>query len=89
MAFISGILFLIVSIIAFSIFAKKLLAIKRNIQLGRPVDLNDQPLARWKNVFLLAFGQKKMFKNVVSHRIQDAIHPMNFPQSATNGQFRR
>ena len=64
MAFISGILFLIVSIIAFYIFAKKLLAIKRNIQLGRPVDLNDQPLARWKNVFLLALGQKKMFRNI-------------------------
>ncbi len=64
MAFISGIIFLIVSIIAFYIFAKKLLAIKRNIQLGRPVDLNDQPLARWKNVFLLALGQKKMFRNI-------------------------
>jgi heterodisulfide reductase subunit C len=64
MAFISGIIFLIVSIIAFYIFAKKLLAIKRNIQLGRPVDLKDQPLARWKNVFLLALGQKKMFRNI-------------------------
>ncbi|MEY4458981.1 MAG: hypothetical protein RIT38_186, partial [Bacteroidota bacterium] len=41
-----------------------MLAIKRNIQLGRPVDLNDQPLARWKNVFLLALGQKKMFRNI-------------------------
>lgn len=64
MAFISGIIFLIVSIIAFYIFAKKLLAIKRNIQLGRPVDLNGQPLARWRNVFLLALGQKKMFRNI-------------------------
>jgi heterodisulfide reductase subunit C len=64
MEFISGIIFLILSVIAFYIFAKKLLTIKRNIHLGRPVALNDQPMARWKNVFLLALGQKKMFRNI-------------------------
>jgi heterodisulfide reductase subunit C len=64
MEFISGIVFSILSVIAFYIFAKKLLTIKRNIQLGRPVELNDQPIARWKNVFLLALGQKKMFRNI-------------------------
>jgi len=61
---ISGIVFSILSVIAFYIFAKKLLTIKRNIHLGRPVELNDQPIARWKNVFLLALGQKKMFHNI-------------------------
>jgi heterodisulfide reductase subunit C len=64
MTFISGIIFCIVSIIAFYSFGKKLLAIKRNIQLGRPAAFDDQPLARWKNVFLLALGQKKMFRNI-------------------------
>ena len=64
MELISGIVFLILSVIAFYIFAKKLLTIKRNIHLGRPVELNDQPIARWKNVFLLALGQKKMFRNI-------------------------
>ena len=64
MEYISGIIFLILSVIAFYSFAKKLLIIKRNIHLGRPVELNDQPLERWKNVFLLALGQKKMFRNV-------------------------
>ena len=64
MEYISGIVFSILSVIAFYIFAKKLLTIKRNIQLGRPVELNDQPIARWKNVFLLALGQKKMFRNI-------------------------
>ncbi|MFM2258342.1 MAG: hypothetical protein RLZZ424_275 [Bacteroidota bacterium] len=64
MEFISGIVFSILSVIAFYIFGKKLLTIKRNIQLGRPVELNDQPIARWKNVFLLALGQKKMFSNI-------------------------
>jgi len=64
MEFISGIVFSILSVIAFYIFGKKLLTIKRNIHLGRPVELNDQPIARWKNVFLLALGQKKMFRNI-------------------------
>ena len=64
MEFISGIVFSILSVIAFYIFAKKLLTINRNIHLGRPVELNDQPIARWKNVFLLALGQKKMFRNI-------------------------
>ena len=64
MEFISGIIFLLLSVIAFYIFAKKLFTIKRNIHLGRPVELNDQPIARWKNVLLLALGQKKMFRNI-------------------------
>jgi len=64
MEFISSIIFLILTVIAFYIFAKKLGTIKRNIHLGRPIELNDQPLARWKNVFMLALGQKKMFQNI-------------------------
>jgi heterodisulfide reductase subunit C len=64
MEFISGIIFLLLSVIAFYFFGKKILTIKRNIHLGRPVELNDQPIARWKNVFLLALGQKKMFRNI-------------------------
>jgi heterodisulfide reductase subunit C len=64
MELISCIIFLILSVIAFYIFGKKILTIKRNIHLGRPVELNDQPNARWKNVFLLALGQKKMFQNI-------------------------
>jgi len=64
MEFISSIIFLLLTVIAFYIFAKKLLTIKRNIHLGRSIELNDQPIARWKNVFLLALGQKKMFRNI-------------------------
>jgi ferredoxin len=45
------------------LFSKKAMDIKRNILLGRKEDLTDQPVKRWKNVFLLALGQKKMFKN--------------------------
>ena len=64
MEFISGIIFLLLTVFAFYSFAKKLLQIGRNIHLGRPVEINDQPVQRWKNVFLLALGQKKMFRNI-------------------------
>ena len=39
------------------------MGIRRNILLGRDIALNDQPALRWKNLLLLAFGQKKMFRN--------------------------
>ncbi len=31
--------------------------------MGKDFSANDEPIARWKNVFLLALGQKKMFRN--------------------------
>lgn len=43
---------------AFRQFSK----IRRNIFLGKDEDLSDQPMKRWQNVMLIAFGQKKMFK---------------------------
>lgn len=64
MNFIPQILFLLSFFAAVYLFAKKIGSIKRNIFLGVPENLNDHPEKRWKNVFLLAFGQKKMFKNL-------------------------
>ena len=43
-------------------FSKKVKEIRRNILLGREEDFSDRKGDRWKNVLLLAFGQKKMFK---------------------------
>jgi len=37
--------------------------ITRNIKLGRDEDFSNNKSARWRNLLLLAFGQKKMFKN--------------------------
>lgn len=45
-------------------FSKKVAEIRRNIFLGKPQDLSDNPGQRWNNVILLALGQKKMFHNV-------------------------
>jgi heterodisulfide reductase subunit C len=57
------ILFILISGIAIWLFAKKVKEIRRNINLGRDEYLSDNPGRRWKNVLLLAFGQKKMFRN--------------------------
>ena len=57
------ILFLLLSISASWLFARKVKEISRNIKLGRDEDFSDQPNRRWKNLLLLAFGQKKMFRN--------------------------
>ena len=42
-------------------FSRKLGELRRNINLGRPESLTGDPGKRWKNVLLLALGQKKMF----------------------------
>ena len=59
------ILFLLISVLAIGLFSKKAKEIIRNIKMGRDETINDNPSQRWKNVFLLAFGQKKMFRNPV------------------------
>ncbi len=63
MAIISELLFSIITLVALFFFSKQLLKIKQNIAIGKNIELSDQPARRWKNVLLLALGQKKMFRN--------------------------
>lgn len=63
MHIIQELLFVIAFGIAVYLFYRKASQIRQNILLGRDVSLNDEPAARWQNVLLLAFGQKKMFRN--------------------------
>ena len=65
MAIIAQILFIILTATALSLFGKNLLKIRRNILIGKTDFLNDQKIRRWKNVILLALGQKKMFKKPI------------------------
>ncbi|SEW35649.1 4Fe-4S dicluster domain-containing protein [Chitinophaga sp. YR573] len=62
MHIIQELLFVIAFGLAVYLFSRKAGQIRRNILLGRDVQLNDEPALRWKNVLLLAFGQKKMFR---------------------------
>lgn len=62
MELIQQIIFLAASAAAIFLFVRKLAEMRRNINLGRQENINDQPARRWRNVWMLAFGQKKMFK---------------------------
>lgn len=53
-------------LLGFSFFiARRIGGIKRGIQLGKQTPLTGDSSARWKNVLLIAFGQKKMFKRFI------------------------
>jgi len=64
MQYIQQIFFVLLAGVAIFIFARKTGRIRRNILLGKEETINDQPGRRWRNVLLLAFGQKKMFKRI-------------------------
>ena len=70
MQILQQILFILISGLAIWLFSRKVKEISRNIKLGRDegqtsgqAGMSDNPTQRWKNVLLLAFGQKKMFRN--------------------------
>ena len=54
------ILFIILTATAIWLFVNKVKFISRNIKLGRDEEFTPDP-QRWKNVLLMAFGQKRMF----------------------------
>ncbi len=63
MQYLPQVLFVLLSGVSVWLFSKKAAAIRRNIFIGKAEDLTDNPGQRWKNMLLLAFGQKKMFNN--------------------------
>lgn len=64
MQIVQQILFVLLAVAATFLFIRKVREIRRNINLGKDLEIKDNPSARWKNVLLLAFGQKKMFKRM-------------------------
>ncbi len=59
---IQSIIFILIAAVAFGIGGKQFMKVRRNILLGKDVKIEGNTGERWKNVFLIAFGQKKMFK---------------------------
>lgn len=57
---IAQILFVIIAAVATYFFIKNLKTIRRNILLGKDVDLTDNKAERWKTMLKVAFGQTKM-----------------------------
>lgn len=59
---IQQILFILITIIAFGYAYKQYARIWNNIKLGQTPKIEGDKGQRWKNVILIALGQKKMFK---------------------------
>lgn len=55
--------FILIFAASFGVAARKYREIVRNIRLGKDEDLSENKPERFKNMMLIAFGQKKMFKN--------------------------
>ena len=64
MQYLPQVLFILAAGFAGYWFARRAGKIRSLILLGQPSLPNDQPAKRWKNVILLALGQKKMFRNI-------------------------
>lgn len=62
MEIVQQILFILLTGLAIFVFAKKVKEITANINLGRDEDISGNRKERWRNVLLLALGQKKMFR---------------------------
>jgi len=60
MEYLSQILFALLLIIGIGFFTKNLLRLRRNINLGKDVDVSDNKPQRWKNMTKIALGQTKM-----------------------------
>lgn len=59
------VVFIIVLVAAGYFLYRRIAFIRNNINLGRNVDLEKAPSRRLRNLLLVAFGQKKMFKRPV------------------------
>ncbi len=61
----SIIIFSILLILAFSFFGWNVFKVKDNILMGKAINRSDRKAERLKTMLLVAFGQKKMFQNVL------------------------
>lgn len=66
MEYIPQLLFAIALILGIGYFAKNIMKLRRNIKLGRDVDINDNTSQRWKNMAMIALGQSKMVKRPIA-----------------------
>ncbi len=61
-AMLEQILFVVVLVTAGYFLVRRIRFIRDTIRLGRDIKISDNPSRRLRNVLLIAFGQKKMFK---------------------------
>ncbi|MEX0812234.1 MAG: (Fe-S)-binding protein [Chitinophagales bacterium] len=74
MELVQIIVFILVFALTLFLFFKEAKFIYRNIKLGRPKQIDDNKSERFKRMLLIAFGQKKMFKNLIPAFLHLAIY---------------
>jgi ferredoxin len=74
MQVIQQIFFILCVGVAVYFFSKKVGEIRRNIKLGKDEDLSNEPGARWRNMVMMALGQKKMFKKPIPAVLHFAVY---------------
>ncbi|PKA96808.1 4Fe-4S dicluster protein [Flavobacteriaceae bacterium MAR_2009_75] len=60
MEYLPNIIFAFVLVVGIGYFARNMNRLRRNIKLGKDVDVSDNTGARWKNMARIALGQTKM-----------------------------
>ena len=63
---ISQFIFVLMLGLGISLFARRIAFIRRNINMGRNIDLSDRKAERWKTMALVAIGQSKMVARPVA-----------------------
>src|SRR5438552_3587638 len=63
MHILQQLLFIILSAFAVWLFTRNIMQVRHNILLGKDEVMGGNSKLRWRNLLLLALGQKKMFRN--------------------------
>lgn len=71
---INQIVFIIIFLLVLYFSVHRYKRIYRNIHLGQDEDISGQEGQRWKQMILVAFGQKKMFKRMIPALLHLAIY---------------
>ena len=66
MMFLPNIIFAITLFLGIGFFARNISKLKRNIYLGKDVDVSGDSKIRWKNMARIALGQSKMVRRPIA-----------------------
>ncbi|MFN5507021.1 MAG: 4Fe-4S dicluster domain-containing protein, partial [Flavobacteriia bacterium] len=67
-------IFAVLTLLSFGLFAYNLRKIAQNIHMGLPLDRSDRNAERWRTMLLVALGQKKMFTRPIPALLHLAVY---------------
>lgn len=74
MQYIPNVLFAIILIFGIGFFVKNVVRLKRNIFLGKVVDVSDNKSQRWNNMAKIALGQSKMVVRPIAGMLHIVVY---------------